>query len=562
LPPRLTPCLHETRTYNTNLQVTNVTSGGYNFTYNYSATQNNGKIQSMTDAISGETITYQYDTLNRLASASGTGDPNGQWSQTFTYDGFGNLVAKAGNNAPNNITINVNPATNQLTGNGALYDSVGNLLQYGSGTPEQSYSYDVENRLTQVTANSVVTMYGYDTRNERIYSGPQTVGCGSAEKYFFYGVDGKKLAVITAQWTTTGTCYASPITVTQTNVWFAGRLLVPQDRLNSHGKYFPYGEDRTNPNPTNPANGVEKYATYTRDAESGLDYAYQRYYTSGLGRFLTADPYDGSAGPYNPQSWNRYPYAGNDPADNNDSAGLDCGGQANWYGLCGPGLGQYGFDPSQFGDATDSGATGSGPCVNIFGAAVGCLANVFNFPTGGTTRNGSTTGSSTMTTYECNSELESDIFAYLYANPKYAAPAMRQKVYSPLIPWIATIVADSFANDVDPRFIVALACAESSCGVNLTWGPYNAWNNSNHRAPWPFNKPSYTGWADAIADVTRLIGGRSYIGAGLLSTGPIPGDPGIYPTYQGPGYVTGLNNLNTALQAMGGNIYDVRNPCE
>lgn len=93
--------------------------------------------------------------------------------------------------------------------------------------------------------------------------------------------------------------------MTQTNIWFAGRLLKTQDQLSSIGKYFPYGEDRTSPSPANPANGQEKFATYTRDAESGLDYAFQRYYTSGLGRFLNADPLDGSASSSSPQTWNR-----------------------------------------------------------------------------------------------------------------------------------------------------------------------------------------------------------------------------------------------------------------
>src|SRR5208282_5879805 len=108
---------------------------------------------------------------------------------------------KAGTNAPNNVTINVNPANNQLTGNNALFDSVGNLLQYGVGTPEQYYTYDIENRVAQLTANGVTTVYGYDTRNQRVYSGPQNIDdCGegeSTEAFFFYGIDGKKLAVFT-----------------------------------------------------------------------------------------------------------------------------------------------------------------------------------------------------------------------------------------------------------------------------------------------------------------------------------------------------------------------------
>ncbi len=58
-------------------------------------------------------------------------------------------------------------------------------------------------------------------------------------------------------------------TLKSVNQWFGGRLLKPQDRLSSIGKYFPYGEDRYTPTPANPANGTEKFATYTRDTETG-----------------------------------------------------------------------------------------------------------------------------------------------------------------------------------------------------------------------------------------------------------------------------------------------------
>ncbi|MGA7409469.1 MAG: hypothetical protein WBW33_03225, partial [Bryobacteraceae bacterium] len=107
----------ETSQYNANLQLKELTTGSYHFTYNYSGTQNNGRVQSINDVASGETITYQYDSLNRLIQASGSGDANGAWSQQFTFDGFGNLTQKIGTNAPNNLTINVDPTTNRLTGN-------------------------------------------------------------------------------------------------------------------------------------------------------------------------------------------------------------------------------------------------------------------------------------------------------------------------------------------------------------------------------------------------------------------------------------------------------------
>jgi RHS repeat-associated protein len=103
-------------------------------------------------------------------------------------------------------------------------------------------------------------------------------------------------------------------------------LLKGEDRLQSVGKYFPYGEDRYSPNPANPTNDQEKFATYTRDSVSGLDYALNRYYSAGMGRFMTPDPYRGSAQPTLPQTMNRYSYVQDDPANLIDPTGLDaCG---------------------------------------------------------------------------------------------------------------------------------------------------------------------------------------------------------------------------------------------
>ncbi len=91
------------------------------------------------------------------------------------------------------------------------------------------------------------------------------------------------------------------------------------DRLGSVGKYFPYGEER----PSATGGDVEKFATYFRDGATGLDYAVNRYYDSGTGRFLTADPYRASAAVADPQSWNRYSYTGSDPVNYFDPAGLE-----------------------------------------------------------------------------------------------------------------------------------------------------------------------------------------------------------------------------------------------
>ena len=62
-----------------------------------------------------------------------------------------------------------------------------------------------------------------------------------------------------------------------------------------------------------------------RDSESNLDYFVARHYASAKGRFMVPDPSGAAAAdPSNPQSWNLYAYALNNPLRFIDPYGLDC----------------------------------------------------------------------------------------------------------------------------------------------------------------------------------------------------------------------------------------------
>jgi len=80
--------------------------------------------------------------------------------------------------------------------------------------------------------------------------------------------------------------------------------------------YISYGDEITST-----ANDREKFATYTRDSYTGLDYADQRFYASAYGRFNTVD--SGRAHKKDPISWNRYAYVGGDPVNRSDPKGMD-----------------------------------------------------------------------------------------------------------------------------------------------------------------------------------------------------------------------------------------------
>ena len=83
---------------------------------------------------------------------------------------------------------------------------------------------------------------------------------------------------------------------------------------------YPYGTDIGS---TSAGNDQPDFATYTKDATTGFEYANQRYYSAGLGRFISLDRKTSSAALGVPSSWNRYSYSLNDPPNISDPSGLD-----------------------------------------------------------------------------------------------------------------------------------------------------------------------------------------------------------------------------------------------
>ncbi len=57
----------------------------------------------------------------------------------------------------------------------------------------------------------------------------------------------------------------------------------------------------------------QKFTSYERDTESGLDFAQARYYGGSYARFTSVDLKMSSAGAEYPGTWNRYAYVANNP---------------------------------------------------------------------------------------------------------------------------------------------------------------------------------------------------------------------------------------------------------
>ena len=78
--------------------------------------------------------------------------------------------------------------------------------------------------------------------------------------------------------------------------------------------YAPYGSQALGSPPNGPG-----YTGHVNDPDTGLVYMQARYYDPSVGRFVSTDPVEPSAG--NPFNFNRFAYANNSPIDNMDPDG-------------------------------------------------------------------------------------------------------------------------------------------------------------------------------------------------------------------------------------------------
>ncbi|HVP48538.1 MAG TPA: RHS repeat-associated core domain-containing protein [Bryobacteraceae bacterium] len=265
--------------------------------------------------------------MNRLSQATESGGSN-EWSETYGYDNYGNRWVSAW--APALPPSGETPTSaswfstnNRLSG--SSYDGAGNqtsLVSFGIG-------YDAENRQTRTTINSVTAQYAYDGDGRRV----KKVSGGVTTVYVYDG-QGQLAAEYTSAGSTTPPCVTCYLTVDH-----LGSTRLVSDGHTTCSKrydYRPFGEDipvGIGDRSTNLCYGVADPTTIQftgkeRDSETvssatkGLDYFGARYFSGAQGRFTSPDPLLNSGRPWDPQSWNRYAYALNNPLRYTDPTGL------------------------------------------------------------------------------------------------------------------------------------------------------------------------------------------------------------------------------------------------
>jgi RHS repeat-associated protein len=298
-----------------------------NLTYTYGVTQDstgnvtsgddNGNVMSQQIARNGQTTVTQsytgYDGVNRLTGASETS----AWSQSYGYDAYGNRWVSANTDFPltaftPTASTNFPAGTNQLNVDGSLFDAAGNMTQIGGWM----FKYDAENHQTSAAINTTTSTYAYDGEGRRV----QKVSGGETTLYV-YDAQGDLMAEYEgpspSQPPLCQTCYVTVDHLGSTRLEIDGVSGQPV----AYHDYLPFGEEVTS---VTGDTTTQKFTGKERDAETGLDYFGARYMSSAQGRFTSVDPISGTVlHLLNPQRWNMYAYAVNNPLAYTDPDGRD-----------------------------------------------------------------------------------------------------------------------------------------------------------------------------------------------------------------------------------------------
>jgi RHS repeat-associated protein len=337
--------------YNKRLQPINMSAAspsqavfsiGYDFHVgNGSSGSDNGNVWGITNyKDNNRNQSFTYDALNRLTSAQNAGtDCNATvlggnkkfWGNTYTYDAWGNLTNKTKiPSACSGEGLNVTAGTNNQLQSGYTYDAAGNMT-YNATPPTQSYTYDAENRISTAITSLGTETYTYDADGNRVeksngttgtlywYMSPGIVGESdlsgnlTAEYVFF---DGERVARKDLPGNAVSYYFSDHLKTTDI-------VTDAQGNIKNESDFYPWGgELQFLANDSN----HYKFTGKERDSETQLDYFGARYYSNGLGRFITPDwaakpepvPY---ADRTDPQTLNQYSYVRNIPTVKVDADG-------------------------------------------------------------------------------------------------------------------------------------------------------------------------------------------------------------------------------------------------
>jgi len=269
----------------------------------------NGNVQYHTLQPLGVNQFYYYDNLNRLYYEE---EPSGTYVyRQYGFDAYGNRWVQAYAGVPLDVytptaQAQINAANNRLVMTGVSFDAAGNqtLIRNYAAT------YDAENRLRTVGTpiGTITSDYDGEWRRVRKSSGVEAV-------YFVYDIFGRVIAEYGGQVAVTGRKFLTVDHLGSTRVVTnaSGDIVARHDYF-AYGEEYPLINGRTANQGYQPTIKERRQLTgKERDQESGLDNFLARFYAPILGRFTSPDKPFADQHNYDPQSWNLYAYAGNNP---------------------------------------------------------------------------------------------------------------------------------------------------------------------------------------------------------------------------------------------------------
>ncbi|MCX6757958.1 MAG: FG-GAP-like repeat-containing protein [Candidatus Nomurabacteria bacterium] len=309
-----------------------------NRTYSYDAVLNPTNITDIGNNINAGSSVYTYDDLYRLTTSVFTPSAGTPITNSWTYNILGNILTHNANvyaYTGNIGTFYANPHAVTSIGHDYLsYDKSGNLVNYLN----KNFSYNYKNEMTSSNTGTI-SNYLYNQFGSRVFyqNGTHTIYTPN-DIYTLEGAD--KIKQISL-----GSFHVADVKNSLVNGGFGHQGAIPQhvDTLNffhtdtlgstrfvtdENGiieqslDYNPFGDIRVDNHST--FNSKEKFIGERFDDDTGLNYLNARYYNSANGQFVSEDPMFWSMPKEyftDPQQWNSYSYARNNPISLSDPSG-------------------------------------------------------------------------------------------------------------------------------------------------------------------------------------------------------------------------------------------------
>lgn len=312
-----------------------------------------GAVQSSTDAVSG-TRGFDLDVFGRVTAVNAA-----TWSESYAYDSAGNLALATDTrdaNAPTSGTRQLDGTLLRQAGRTCYeYDAQGRLISVLRRTlsgqrRRWTYAYDAQDRMTQaVTPDGQTWRYHYDPLGRRI-SKQRLAAHGEPAEEIRFVWDGELLAeehrseAGTTLVTVTSWDYEpgtwTPIAQRrrtfhrdtpqeaideQFHAIIAGLVGTPDELVAPDGSIVWRRAAGLWGNAVGNGSGIDcplRFPGQYHDAETGLDYNYQRYYDPDAGRYTVPDPLGLAPAP-NPHAYVDNPLTWLDPLGLDSTGGSD-----------------------------------------------------------------------------------------------------------------------------------------------------------------------------------------------------------------------------------------------